>query len=54
MCVAECPKPGDNSLKCVPTENTGCQFTNSQGYEVVFYENEPENTRNGQYCYPKD
>lgn len=54
MCVSECPKSGDNGLNCVPTESTGCKFTNSQGYEVVFYENEAVSTRNGRYCYPKD
>lgn len=54
MCVSECPKQGDTRLKCIPTDNTGCNFSNSPGFEVFYYDNAAEETRSGHFCLPTD
>ena len=60
MCVRECPKQGDKRLKCLMTEEVGCNFNDNPKFEVLFYESE-QNTGNylpildrlGKFCYPQ-
>jgi hypothetical protein len=34
ICVASCPKEGDNSLDCRSTETRGCNFNKMPGFNV--------------------
>lgn len=54
VCVARCPKGGDERLECKATRTRGCNFNTMEGYEVEYYETVHWMDRNGHFCMPTD
>ena len=38
LCVAQCPKEGDTSLQCNPTDSLSCEANDNPKYEVKIYD----------------
>lgn len=41
VCVSSCPSSEDTKLNCFMTKSIGCRFSQTPGFEVRYYNNEP-------------